>query len=398
MNEDDTESRLIRVRVSPDIKNDNGLSNSVSTTKYTLISWLPVTIFEEFRRFANVYFLLISILMIVGTYVPEAYVSPLSPWSTLLTLLIVLLITSIKKGVEDLSRARSDKIENSREVRILTFNEEGQAVYTTKKTSQIVAGDIIKMTGHTIVPVDMVMILTSNHNDGNTCYVETTNIDGNGPSRRPSCAHVFSLFTIISPQLFPPVGETNLKVREGLVPSIIKPILEHDGILSQKLFEGSVECESPNRNIHTFVGCLHLEALKEPIVLSHSHLLLRSCVFSNTDWGYGVAVYTGKESKVLMNSRLVSYKVSKIEGYANVAVGVVFILQLVLVSLAVAGLYAEKFYHLHHYPYIYPTGVYVVILTLTLTIHITLSLPLPLSLLLLNCSLYMMYISCHQGE
>ncbi|RYH31745.1 hypothetical protein EON65_02030 [archaeon] len=39
-------------------------SNAISTTKYTWYSWLPKSIWEQFRRIANVYFLLISILMV----------------------------------------------------------------------------------------------------------------------------------------------------------------------------------------------------------------------------------------------------------------------------------------------------------------------------------------------
>ncbi len=40
-------------------------ANSISTTKYTWYSWLPKSIWEQFRRVANVYFLLISILMVI---------------------------------------------------------------------------------------------------------------------------------------------------------------------------------------------------------------------------------------------------------------------------------------------------------------------------------------------
>ena len=48
-------------------------SNTISTTKYTLVSWLPVSILEQFKRVANFYFLVISILMIIGTYNHEYY-------------------------------------------------------------------------------------------------------------------------------------------------------------------------------------------------------------------------------------------------------------------------------------------------------------------------------------
>merc|ERR1711871_776409 len=84
----------IDIRINSNIENTNGLSNRVSTTKYSLFSWLPKSIFEQFRRIANVYFLLISAMMMIGTYMKQLYESPLNPYTTLGTLVFVLLVTS----------------------------------------------------------------------------------------------------------------------------------------------------------------------------------------------------------------------------------------------------------------------------------------------------------------
>lgn len=43
---------------------DEFCNNAVSTSKYTLVSFLPKSIFEQFRRLANVYFLIISIFQV----------------------------------------------------------------------------------------------------------------------------------------------------------------------------------------------------------------------------------------------------------------------------------------------------------------------------------------------
>ena len=42
-------------------------ANTISTTKYNAITWLPKSLFEQFRRLANLYFLIISILMVTVT-------------------------------------------------------------------------------------------------------------------------------------------------------------------------------------------------------------------------------------------------------------------------------------------------------------------------------------------
>ena len=77
------------------------MSNKITTTKYTWYTWLPVSIFAQFRRIANCYFLVMGILMLIGTYAPTLWQSPFNPWGTLFTLLFVLLVTSFKEGYEE---------------------------------------------------------------------------------------------------------------------------------------------------------------------------------------------------------------------------------------------------------------------------------------------------------
>lgn len=83
--------------------------NRVVTSKYNVLSFVPRSLFEQFRRVANIYFLVISVLMVLGTYYPSLFVSPLEPFSTLFPLVLVLIVTMFKDGAEDLKRHRSDK-------------------------------------------------------------------------------------------------------------------------------------------------------------------------------------------------------------------------------------------------------------------------------------------------
>ena len=107
-------------RVQVNVANLAFCNNLVTTSKYTLWSFVPRSIFEQFRRVANVYFLGISILMIIGTYAPTVFASPLLPFSTIGPLILVLVITMAKEGAEDLKRHRSDKEINNRKVSVLT--------------------------------------------------------------------------------------------------------------------------------------------------------------------------------------------------------------------------------------------------------------------------------------
>ena len=70
------------------------LSNKVRTTKYTLLSWAPLSLLYQFKRAANVYFLIITIL----TMMPF---SPKRPASMIGTFALVLVFTMLKEAYED---------------------------------------------------------------------------------------------------------------------------------------------------------------------------------------------------------------------------------------------------------------------------------------------------------
>lgn len=77
----------------------NYIDNYVSTTKYTLATFLPKSLFEQFRRVANFYFLVSGILAF----------TPLAPYtavSAIIPLILVISVTMIKEGIEDLRRKK----------------------------------------------------------------------------------------------------------------------------------------------------------------------------------------------------------------------------------------------------------------------------------------------------
>lgn len=75
----------------------NYADNYVRLTKYTPVTFLPKSLFEQFRRVANFYFLVTGIL----AFTPLA---PYSPVSAVLPLIIVIGATMVKEGIEDWQR------------------------------------------------------------------------------------------------------------------------------------------------------------------------------------------------------------------------------------------------------------------------------------------------------
>lgn len=73
--------------------------NYVSTTKYTAANFIPKSLFEQFRRVANIYFLVVAFVSF----------SPLAPFkavSVLIPLLFVIGATMVKEAVEDWRRRK----------------------------------------------------------------------------------------------------------------------------------------------------------------------------------------------------------------------------------------------------------------------------------------------------
>ena len=70
-------------------------NNYIKTSKYTLLSFVPVNLIEQFQRLANFYFLCLLVLQ----FIP--FISSLTPVTTAVPLIGVLLLTAIKDAYDD---------------------------------------------------------------------------------------------------------------------------------------------------------------------------------------------------------------------------------------------------------------------------------------------------------
>lgn len=79
-----------------------------STAKYSFLTFFPKFIYEQFRRYANIFFLVIALLQVSGFHVVlQEYlqqipgVSPTGRFTTLVPLLIILTVSAVKEVIED---------------------------------------------------------------------------------------------------------------------------------------------------------------------------------------------------------------------------------------------------------------------------------------------------------
>ncbi|KAK6134052.1 hypothetical protein DH2020_032197 [Rehmannia glutinosa] len=240
-------------------------TNYVRSTKYTAATFLPKSLFEQFRRVANFYFLVTGILSFTS-------LAPYSAVSAIIPLIIVIGATMIKEGIEDWQRKQQDIEMNSRKVKV----HEGNGVFKQTEWKNLKVGDIVKVEKDEFFPADLVL-LSSSYEDA-VCYVETMNLD----------------------------GETNLKLKQALE---VTSTLNDEQDLGD--FRAVVKCEDPNANLYSFVGTMQFEEQQFP--LSPQQLLLRDSKLRNTDYIYGAVIFTGHDTKVIQNSTDPPSKRSKIE-------------------------------------------------------------------------------------
>ena len=71
-------------------------NNNIKTSKYTLLTFLPLNLFEQFQRLANFYFACLLILQLIDV------ISSLTPVTTAVPLVGVLTLIAIKDGYDDI--------------------------------------------------------------------------------------------------------------------------------------------------------------------------------------------------------------------------------------------------------------------------------------------------------
>lgn len=77
--------------------------NAIKTTKYSLISFVPMNLIEQFHRLANLYFVGLAIL----NFVPV--VNAFQPEVALIPICVILCLTALKDAWEDFRRYQSDR-------------------------------------------------------------------------------------------------------------------------------------------------------------------------------------------------------------------------------------------------------------------------------------------------
>jgi phospholipid-translocating ATPase len=168
----------------------------------------------------------------------------------------------------------------------------GNARFHQDYWKNVQVGDFVRIYNDDPIPADVVVLSTSDP-DG-ACYVETKNLD----------------------------GETNLKLRHALQ---CGHALKHAKDCERAQFV--IESEGPHPNLYQYSGVIRWmqhdandsdgpgQQRDEPVTINN--MLLRGCFLRNTEWALAVVVFTGIDTKIMLNSGITPSKRSRIARELN---------------------------------------------------------------------------------
>ncbi|KAH9892941.1 hypothetical protein F4778DRAFT_300950 [Xylariomycetidae sp. FL2044] len=300
--------RIIHLNNPPANAANKYVNNHVSTAKYNAATFLPKFLFEQFSKFANIFFLFTAALQ----QIPN--LSPTNQYTTIGPLVVVLLISAGKELVEDYRRKQADSALNNSKARVLrgsTFEE--------TKWINVAIGDIVRVESEEPFPADIVL-LASSEPEG-LCYIETANLD----------------------------GETNLKIKQA--------IPETSALVSTTELSrlgGRIRSEQPNSSLYTYEATLTMQAGggEKELPLNPEQLLLRGATLRNTPWIHGIVVFTGHETKLMRNASAAPIKRTKVERQLNTLVLALVGMLLVLSAICTTGELVFRAVHSSEIPYL----------------------------------------------
>ena len=229
------------------------------------------------KNIFNIFFLfssIISCIKIVST----------KPISTSITpLLLVIGIGLLIDGIEEVKRYKNDIITNNTKTKVYKSSKIRKIIW-----SDVKIGNMIKVEKDELIPADLLVICSSNRDF--SFYLQTSNLDGE-TSLKSREALLYTQKIFLNNKI--PKDENNLK-------QIFTNIDCSDD--NKNCY---IEVEQPNKNIYAINGSITFNT-NEKIYFDIKNTAIRGARLKNTNFIYGVVIYTGNETKIMKN--IIKYK------------------------------------------------------------------------------------------
>ncbi|KAG2383553.1 hypothetical protein C9374_004224 [Naegleria lovaniensis] len=269
-------------------------ANVVRNRRYNFITFLPLVLFEQFKFFFNLYFLVVALSQII----PQLQVGFL--FTYVAPLAFVLCVTLLKEAYDDIKRWRRDIESNSQKFLRLSKN----STFETVPSSKIKVGDIIQIETDQRIPADCILLRTTEKSGAS--FIRTDQLD----------------------------GETDQKLRHA-IPTTQKLTSDFD----LKRITACVFAEKPKKEIYDFIGNFTLYSPDGRVEVVEP-LSLENTLWANTVVATGtvtaLVIYTGTETRSALNASEPRSKVGKLDRELNTLSKFLFCLMFVVSVLMVA--------------------------------------------------------------
>lgn len=146
-------------------------TNKLNNQKYSIITFLPKLLYNEFKFFFNMFFLLIAMSQFVPFLKVGLMVTYIAP------LAFVLVVTMLKEMFDDYQRMLRDKDLNLSKVEKLAYDQKtGSFKLKQIYSKDIRVGQILRLKHNSRVPADMLLIYTSEKSG--SVFLRTDQLDG----------------------------------------------------------------------------------------------------------------------------------------------------------------------------------------------------------------------------
>jgi len=250
-------------------------ANVIRNQKYSVFSFIPLVLYNQFKFFLNMFFL----VMACSQFVPQLRVGYLyTYWGPLG---FVLGVTMVREAIDDFRRFQRDRELNS--TRYVKLTQRGRV---SVASAEITVGDVVYVEKGSRVPADMVLLRTTEHSG--SCFVRTDQLD----------------------------GETDWKLR--LAVPMTQKLADDDTLLS---LDASVYAEKPQKDIYSFIGKVTDHAPAASASVEEEPLSIDNTLWANTvvasGTALGLVVYSGPECRAIMNNSAPRSKVGLIDEELN---------------------------------------------------------------------------------
>lgn len=299
-------NHLFERRSEVKIANKKYPNNEVISSHYTWWNFIFMNLFEQYHNVANFFFVIISILYFYAE-------TPIDPGTTIGPLVVVVSISMIKDAVDDVKRHLSDRKVNLQPFLVWKHFEDTQdSGWTPVAAKKIRPGDLVLCREDESFPCDLI-VLASNNSNGKV-YETTGNLDGESAIKT-----IYSLAATQKP--------FSQLINVWKTPEQVNQVRE------VKFPPTKLICQEPTDDFKVFEGRLECEDGTIPV--STDNIVFRGAVLRVTGCIVGVAVYTGKESKLSLNAKAGKHKFSSTMGRFNTILLIFMVFMLLFTIIAV---------------------------------------------------------------